>query len=122
MADGQVSGLALAAVYEAVAVLFLVLAARMAQGRLSPNGFVGIRTSATMQSSEAWYTGHRAAAGEVRLDGLIMAGSGLVLGVAAVLGAPDGAITAIVLASSALVVIVLLKASVTAGRAIRDAG
>lgn len=49
------------AIETAAAVLTIVLVALPARGIIGRNGFVGIRTRATMRSDENWILGHRAA-------------------------------------------------------------
>ncbi|QGK71889.1 hypothetical protein GIY23_22425 [Allosaccharopolyspora coralli] len=66
-------------------VLLLVVAHRSAQERLGRNRFVGVRTSATMRSDDAFRIGNREAASATRLGGVISVVSGV-----AVLFAPAG--------------------------------
>lgn len=58
-------------------ILLLVVAHRSAQERLGRNRFVGVRTSATMRSDDAFRVGNRAAASATRLGGMISVVSGI---------------------------------------------
>jgi SdpI/YhfL family protein len=122
MSEDLGSALALGALFEIIALILLILSSRMRRGKLRPNPLIGIRTSATRSSPEAWYVGHRAAAGGVRWVAAAFAVTGVGCAVAGALGVPDGGIAAIILAGSGIAVILLLKASVTARRAIEDQG
>ena len=66
-----------AAVVPAVlGVVVIRVASLMAARRLRPNQLVGIRTSRTLRSDEAWYVTHVAAAPWVRAAGILfMVGS-----------------------------------------------
>jgi len=56
----------------------LAVAGGMARtGRLSRQSLVGIRTSTTMKSDDAWYAAHRAGGDWVIAGGIIMAVGGL---------------------------------------------
>lgn len=45
--------------------------------RLKRNGFVGMRTHATMATDAAWYAAHRASAWSLAVTGLLLLGTGI---------------------------------------------
>ena len=45
-------------------------------GRLKRNGFVGMRTKATMATDAAWHAAHRASAWSLAMTGLVLLGTG----------------------------------------------
>ncbi len=61
----------------AVAVGVWLITRAAARGYLGANGAIGIRTTATQRSEEAWVAGHRAALPLVRAAGLVVALAGL---------------------------------------------
>ncbi|MFE0589797.1 SdpI family protein [Micromonospora echinospora] len=89
-----------------------------ADGRLKRNGAVGIRTRDTQASDAAWQAGHAAALPVVTRTGWIAVGA-FVLAVAThvAAGAPWSVLVGLAGLTGELVVLVL--ASVTAGRAAR---
>ncbi|WP_206062816.1 SdpI family protein [Nocardioides piscis] len=86
MNQAQLAGLALGLAAVALGPFVWWLTRQAATGALGRNSWAGLRTSRTMQSDEAWVTGHRAAlepaAGMARRVG----GMGALAVVMAVLG------------------------------------
>jgi hypothetical protein len=120
VSDAAFGGLVIFALYTLIAVFMLVTASRMSQRKLKPSLLVGIRTASTMSSPHAWYVGHQAAAPQMRWVALAFAVSGMACGVSSIAGAPEGVIVGLVIAGSAVAVILLFKASVIAKRAIQN--
>lgn len=103
------------AVFSAVGVVLLVMAALGAKGTLPRNGFAGIRTRKTMTSDEAWNVGHRAAAGYTAAAGVASIGGG----VAAILTTDsDVASAMVVIGTAAVTVGLVMLATRRAHRAI----
>lgn len=69
--------LIMAGLFVGIGVLILIIGGRSAQGTLEPSPRTGIRTKATTASTEAWYAGHRAAAGFLKALGGISVVGGL---------------------------------------------
>ncbi|MEU5854588.1 SdpI family protein [Nocardiopsis dassonvillei] len=63
----------------ATAALLLVAAYAGAKGKLRPNPYLGIRTTLTAGSDEAWYEVHRRAAPWLAASGIAMAVGGVAL-------------------------------------------
>ncbi|MDF2990855.1 MAG: hypothetical protein K0S37_1369 [Microbacterium sp.] len=98
----------------AAGVLMLWTAYR-AQRRLLPMNFwIGVRTTATLRSAEAWRLGHAAAAVPMAVGGLGL----VVASAAAILAGEDGAIYA-AMAGCAWIVAWLFVGSAAAGKAAR---
>ena len=71
-----------------VGLLVIWVAIRMWQGRLPRNSIAGVRTRATMRSSEAFYTANKAAAPLAVTAGVFLTAGGLA---AAILADSEGA-------------------------------
>lgn len=92
--------LVMAVMFVGVGVVLLVIGRRAADGLLEPNPWSGIRTKATMASPEAWYAGHRAAAGFLKALGGISIVGGLLF-----LARPSYALTVVLVVVLAHVLI-----------------
>lgn len=91
-------------------------------GGLDRNGMVGIRTSATLLSEEAWQAGHRAAVPRLRLAGmvgLLLGGLSVPIGVIAlVMGQePPVGLLAVPVGGLTVEIVLLLMATTRAHRA-----
>ncbi|WZH36307.1 MAG: SdpI family protein [Microbacterium enclense] len=100
----------------AAGVLVLWTAYRAHRQLLPMNFWIGIRTTATLRSTEAWRLGHAAAAVPVAVGGLGL----VVASAAAVLAGEDGAIYA-AMAGCAWIVVWLVVGSAAADKAARRA-
>lgn len=112
-----VEGLIVAGVPALLGAALIWFATLMAARRLRPNHVVGIRTSKTMRSDEAWYTAHVAAAPWFRVGGiLLLVGSAISLAVA---GRDEPSLLAAAIHQAALLlpVVVLLVGSLVGLRA-----
>lgn len=91
-----------------------------ASGRLKPNPFAGVRTSATMRDENAWRAGHAAALGPTRILSLVL---GLCALAAAVVLALGAVWTAFAIAFAPLVAVLggAVWIVVVANRAAREA-
>ncbi|MFF7683281.1 SdpI family protein [Microbacterium sp. NPDC007973] len=89
------------------------LAYRSSRGTLTRNLWMGIRTTSTMRSDEAWRVGHTAA-----VVPMAVSGAGLIAaGAAAIVAGEDAAVWA-AMAGCAWAVVWLLVAAVVARRAV----
>lgn len=112
-AGALVSGVLLAA---ATLGVWWVVAAG-ADGRLGVNHWMGMRTSATMSSQDAWQAGHRAALPIVKpscLAAAVVAGAGAVLGFRPPLG------VVLMLVAAGLMLVGTIAGGVAAHRAARS--
>jgi hypothetical protein len=116
-----VGGLVVAVIYVVLAVTFWVLASRMRAGDLPPNGFVGMRTSATLSSPAAWYAAHRATVRHVRLAAAIFGLTAVVVAALSLARADAAAMAFAAVVASVLVLAVLVVATATASKAVRRA-
>ncbi|MBN9212793.1 MAG: hypothetical protein BGO45_09780 [Microbacterium sp. 71-36] len=89
---------------------------RAARGTLPLNFRIGIRTSATLRSEDAWRTGHAAAAIPISVGGV-----GLIVAAAAALFLGEQAIVAAMF-GCAWIVVWLIVASTVAGKAAATVG
>jgi uncharacterized membrane protein len=103
--------------YGGLGVAFAALSRMMRTDRLRPNALVGIRIPATLRGQDAWYAGHRAAAGHVLIVAGLFGAGALVSLVLGVVGAQSRAYDASVIVVSVLVLVAVIHAAVTAGRA-----
>jgi hypothetical protein len=92
----------------------LWLARRARQQTLARNHWIGIRTTATLASDDAWRRGHAAASTPI-----LVGGAGLVVAaVAAVVAGEDNAVVAAMI-GCAWIVLWLIIGTVAAGKAAR---
>jgi uncharacterized membrane protein len=94
-------------------VVLLVLAARQRSGGLRRNGLVGLRTSATMRSDEAWHAAHAATAGLTALAGVVQVVAG---GAIVVLDPGDAGLLAWTLGGAGSTLALVLTAAVRGHR------
>lgn len=109
-----------------VALLYLLLGSGMAlsvrriqQGKTKVNGWIGIRTPATLKSQQAWDAGHRNALPHFRLGSIILIVGAFVLVVLAVIDVPDWLGVTVVLTVMAFTVGNMIYAAITASAAAR---
>ncbi len=123
MGDGNVGPVAAWIISTAslatVAALFGWLASSSRDGTLERNGFVGIRTRATMRSDAAWLAGHRAAAGTVGVAAWTCGAAAVVGAALLLLGSWAG--VGVVIAGYLAMFLLRIIATVRAGRAARAA-
>ena len=100
--------LALAGVLGLSGVLLVVVGRRAAAGRLPRNWIVGIRTTKTMESDQAWIAAHAAAAGSFSVAGYVA-----VMGALGLLTRPSNGVG---LALVAGVLVAILVAAVLGAR------
>ncbi|MCK9895809.1 SdpI family protein [Frankia sp. AgB32] len=117
MKEAVLGSLIIFGVMAAMAVLFLVLARKMAAGTLRPNAFVGIRTPATLRSADAWYAGHLAAAPQMVYSSRAFGVTAVGALVNAVMDGPKWVVGVLMIANSLLVLPLMVWAAVVAGRA-----
>lgn len=115
MSDDLAARAVLVVVMAGTGVGLLAMARSAADGRLRRNGLVGIRTAATMASDEAWLAGHVAAERPSRWAGW----AAIVAAVPALLPVDVGVGIAASLAGCAVVLTLVVRAAVVAGRAAR---
>ena len=102
--------------FSIVGLAALGLAYLCATQRLGRNRFVGIRTTATLRSDDAWYAAHRASAWSIAVAGSVSLGVGLWL----VLADPtETTVASAVIATSVVVLVVIAVGGVQAHRAAR---
>jgi hypothetical protein len=104
-----------------VCLLFITLCSRAANGRLARNGWAGIRTPSTMRSDRAWMAGHRAA---LRLTPLYLLGTVIICVAmlwAALYASTTGVVMVIGAGGFAVLLALLIYASVIAGKAAKSA-
>lgn len=100
----------------ATAALLLVAAYAGARGKLRPNPYLGIRTTFTAGSDEAWYEVHRRAAPWLAASGIAMA----VGGVALFLIEDGGFQMGVLLVAAAVGLTTVAAGALTSSWAVRD--
>jgi uncharacterized membrane protein len=90
-------------------------------GRLPPNHFAGVRTSATTASDEAWYEAHRVGSAPMIFAAVAALAGGLaVLPFVLADKVSDGVTVAVVVVQAALVVVGALASGIVANRSARQ--
>lgn len=74
-----ISGLLLSVAMIAVAVAIIVVNNAASSGRIGPNPGIGIRTTATRSSADAWQAAHRAAMPVMQFAAMVSLVTGVVL-------------------------------------------
>ncbi|NMM90894.1 hypothetical protein B2J88_42375 [Rhodococcus sp. SRB_17] len=87
--ETQVGILIGAATYLVMGVGLAFSAGRYGKGTSKINGWIGIRTPATLHSQEAWTAGHRSAVPLFKLGATVLLVGAVVLAVCAVVNAPE---------------------------------
>ncbi len=117
MSESVLGSLIIFGLMAAMAVMFLVMARKTLSGTLRPNAFFGIRTPAMFRSTDSWYAGHRAAVPQMEYSALAFGATAVGALVNAVVAGPKWVIGALVIANSLLVLPLMVRATVVAGRA-----
>ncbi|MBU1865094.1 MAG: SdpI family protein [Actinobacteria bacterium] len=103
-------------------LLIMWMGNRMAERRIKPNRWAGIRTPSTVKSDEAWYAAHDAGAASMSASGTLGATGGLTGIIAALLGASEGVVVGLILGGTLLMTVLLIVATVRGTRAAREVG